>query len=277
MTRTTVSRRVNIGAVIGMVGAFLFFMFPVYWLVTTSLKTEAQIFSVPPPLLFIPTLSGYVELFSSSVFLHNLMNSLLIALASDAIAMTLSVMCAYGISRLQSRLGKIILIGLLTVRMVPYVVFIVPIYLIFSNLRLLDTFPALILSYQLFVLPFSIWMCWTYFASIPAEVVDAARVDGSSPVGTLLHIFVPLSIPMLGIAFIFSFIFFWNEFIFALVLTGRSTRTAPIFIASLVGDRRIAWGAIAAGGTILAFPTIIMTCFLAKHFVSGLTAGALKG
>ena len=270
-------RQRNVVAVLGMVAAFLFFMFPVYWLLTTSLKTEEQIFSVPPPLLFVPTLSGYVELFGSSVFLHNLLNSLLVALTSSIIAMTLSAMCGYGISRLRSRLGKLILIGLLTVRMVPYVIFIVPIYLIFSNLRMLDTYPSLILSYQLFVLPFSIWMCWTYFSSIPDEVVDAARVDGSSPISTLLYIFIPLSIPMLGIAFIFSFIFFWNEFIFALVLTGRSTRTAPIFIASLVGDRRIAWGAIAAGGMMLALPTIVMTFFLAKHFVTGLTAGALKG
>ena len=270
-------RQRNVVAVLGLVAAFLFFMFPVYWLLTTSLKTEDQIFSVPPPLLFVPTLSGYVELFGSSVFLHNLLNSLLVALTSSIIAMTLSAMCGYGISRLRSRLGKVILIGLLTVRMVPYVIFIVPIYLIFSNLRLLDTYPSLILSYQLFVLPFTIWMCWTYFSSIPDEVVDAARVDGSSPISTLLYIFIPLSIPMLGIAFIFSFIFFWNEFIFALVLTGRSTRTAPIFIASLVGDRRIAWGAIAAGGMVLALPTIVMTFLLAKHFVTGLTAGALKG
>lgn len=267
---------VKLGIVVGMIVVIVFFLFPFLWLLLTSVKTDKLIFSTPPPLIFKPSFSAYCNLVGNVEFRKHMLNSLIVAFSSSAIALLLGTMAAFGYNQIKGKFSKISLIGLLTIRMVPYIIFLVPIYVIYSKLGILDTYLGLITTYQVFLLPFSIWMIWNFFEGLPKELSDASKVDGCSPVKTLFFIYIPLSIPILGIVFIFNFIFCWNEFIIALILSGNVTRTVPVFIASLVGDRRIEWAQIAAAGALLVLPAVVLTFFLAKYFVSGLTGGAVK-
>lgn len=267
----------KIGITIGIVVVIFFFLFPLYWLVITSLKTTKLVFSVPPAIFFRPTFQSFYNLFVNKEVYRYMLNSLIIASFSTLVGLFLGTMAAYTLSQIKSGFGKISLIGLLIIRMLPLIIFLVPLYVIYSKLHLLDTYRGMILGYQVFLVPFATWVIWSFFKNLPTELVDASRIDGCSPVKTLLHIFLPLSIPALGVVFIFCFIFCWNEFMFALVITGRATRTTPVVAATFIGERGIDWTMIAAISTVLILPTVTLMFFVAGHLVRGLTAGALKG
>ncbi|MEN3189206.1 MAG: carbohydrate ABC transporter permease [Atribacterota bacterium] len=204
------------------------------------------------------------------------MNSASVACLSTIIGLVLAIPAAYVLSQVRGGLSRTSLVGLLIIRMIPPIIFLVPIYIIYNRLNLLGSRLGLIFGYQVFLVPFATWVIWSFFKDLPRDLVDASRIDGCSPIGTLLHIFLPLATPIVSVAFIFCFIFCWNEFMFALVLTGRVTRTAPVITATFLGERDIDWPAIAAAGTALITPTVVLMFFVAERLVRGLTAGALK-
>jgi multiple sugar transport system permease protein len=261
--------------------ALVFFMFPVMWMFMTSFKTEAEYFSYPP--VFIPEDFSLRNYFNSMAFppegrggLQGLRDSLIIALSTALVALIIGAPAAYSLARFRIG-GENLSFWILSTRMFPPVASALPLFLIFKNLRLLDTHLALIIANTIFNLPFVIWLLKGFFEELPAEIEESALIDGCTYWGSFVRIALPLVTPGLMVTALFSFIFAWNEFMFALLLTRRSVRTLTIIVPSLVGGHEILWGEIAAIGVIAIIPGVLLSIMLQRYLVRGLTLGALKG
>ena len=267
--------------VLVLVVALIFFMFPVIWMFLTSFKTEAEYFSYPP--VFIPEDFSFRNYFNAMAFppdgrggLQGLRDSLIIASATTLAAVLIGSLAAYSLSRFKTG-GENFSFWILSTRMFPPVAAALPLFLIFKEIRLLDTHLALIIANTVFALPFVIWLLKGFFDELPVELEEAAMIDGCSHWGAFTRVALPLVTPGLVATALFSFIFAWNEFMFALLLTRRSVRTLTIIVPSLVGGHEILWGEIAAIGTIAIIPGIVMALILQRYLIRGLTMGAVKG
>ena len=261
--------------------ALSFFLFPVMWMFLTSFKTEAEYFSYPP--VFIPGDFSLRNYFNAMTFppegrggLQGLRDSLIIALSTALVALIIGAPAAYSLARFRIG-GENLSFWILSTRMFPPVASALPLFLIFKNLRLLDTHMALIIANTIFNLPFVIWLLKGFFEELPAEIEESALIDGCTYWGSFVRIALPLVTPGLMVTALFSFIFAWNEFMFALLLTRRSVRTLTIIVPSLVGGHEILWGEIAAIGVIAIIPGVLLSIILQRYLVRGLTLGALKG
>ena len=247
----------------------------------TSFKTEAEYFSYPP--VFIPEDFSLRNYFNAMAFppegrggLQGLRDSLIIALSTALVALIIGAPAAYSLARFRIG-GENLSFWILSTRMFPPVASALPLFLIFKNLRLLDTHLALIIANTIFNLPFVIWLLKGFFEELPAEIEESALIDGCTYWGSFVRIALPLVTPGLMVTALFSFIFAWNEFMFALLLTRRSVRTLTIIVPSLVGGHEILWGEIAAIGVIAIIPGVLLSIMLQRYLVRGLTLGALKG
>ena len=261
--------------------ALLFFMFPVVWMFLTSFKSEPEYFSYPP--VFIPedfSLRNYVNAMAfppdGRGGLQGLRDSLIIASATALVSLLIGAPAAYSLARFRIG-GENLSFWILSTRMFPPVAAALPLFLIFKQLRLLDTHLALIIANTIFNLPFVIWLLKGFFEELPKGVEEAALIDGCTYWGTFARIALPLTTPGLMVVTLFSFIFAWNEFMFALLLTRRSVRTLTIIVPSLVGGHEILWGEIAAIGVIAIIPGVLLAILLQRYLIRGLTLGALKG
>jgi len=268
-------KKVYIG--LGVVVFTLFFVFPLYWLFTTSFKPTKLIFSASPVFIFTPTISHYSMLLGKIKFLPYFKNSMVVATSSTGLSVFFGSLAAYSLSRIKTTFTQVSLIILILIKMLPPIIFIVPLYIFYRNFYLLNTYFGLILAYQVYLIPFTIWIMWTFFDNVPDELIEASKIDGCSFTGTFFRVVLPLSTAALGVTIIFCFLYSWNEFMFALILTGRSTHTVPVGVATLVGETEVDWGAIAAGGVILVIPLMIIISLVNRHLIRGFTAGALKG
>lgn len=255
-------------------------VFPFLWMVSTSFKESAEIFTEIPH--WIPkrvSLVNYYKIWSDeSGFPKNFRNSIIVATFTTIIAIMLSTFAAYGLARFRFRGRNFFSLGLLVTQMFPPVLLIIPIYLIMINLRLINTYPALVITYCTFAVPFSTWMLYGYFESLPAELEEAALVDGCSRTGALFRIIVPLSAPGIAAVALFSFILSWQEYMFALTLTRTAEmRTLPVGISMLVGFREVLWGQLMAGSVIVTVPVVVLFVYFQKYLIKGLTMGAVKG
>jgi multiple sugar transport system permease protein len=251
------------------------------WMFMTSFKTEAEYFSYPP--VFIPEDFSLRNYFNAMAFppegrggLQGLRDSLIIALSTALVALIIGAPAAYSLARFRIG-GENLSFWILSTRMFPPVASALPLFLIFKNLRLLDTHLALIIANTIFNLPFVIWLLKGFFEELPAEIEESALIDGCTYWGSFVRIALPLVTPGLMVTALFSFIFAWNEFMFALLLTRRSVRTLTIIVPSLVGGHEILWGEIAAIGVIAIIPGVLLSIMLQRYLVRGLTLGALKG
>lgn len=261
--------------------ALIFFMFPVIWMFLTSFKTEAEYFSYPP--VFIPEDFSFRNYFNAMAFppdgrggLQGLRDSLIIASATSVASVLIGSLAAYGLSRFRTG-GDNFSFWILSTRMFPPVAAALPLFLIFKEIKLLDTHLALIIANTVFALPFVIWLLKGFFDELPVELEEAALIDGCSHWGAFTRVALPLVTPGLVATALFSFIFAWNEFMFALLLTRRTVRTLTIIVPSLVGGHEILWGEIAALGTIAIIPGIVLSLLLQRYLIRGLTMGAVKG
>jgi multiple sugar transport system permease protein len=261
--------------------ALALFMFPVGWMFLTSFKTESEYFSYPP--VFIPEDFSFRNYFNAMAFppdgrggLQGLRDSLIISLATALVSLVIGAPAAYSLARFKTG-GENLSFWILSTRMFPPVASALPLFLIFKQIRLLDTHMALIIANTIFNLPFVIWLLKGFFEDIPAGLEEAALIDGCSQWGAFLRVSLPLITPGLVVTALFSFVFAWNEFMFALLLTRRSVRTLTIIVPSLVGGHEILWGEIAAIGTIAIIPGVALSVLLQRYLVRGLTLGALKG
>lgn len=261
--------------------ALAFFMFPVVWMFLTSFKTEAEYFHYPP--VFIPkdfSLRNYVNAMAMPPTgrggLQGLRDSLIIALASTVFAVTVGSLAAYSLARFKTG-GDNLSFWILSTRMFPPVAAALPLFLIFKEIKLLDTHMALIIANTIFSLPFVIWLLKGFFEELPVELEEAALIDGCTYWGAFVRVSLPLIAPGVVATALFSFVFAWNEFMFALLLTRRNVRPLTIIVPSLVGGHEILWGEIAAIGTIAIIPGIILALLLQRYLIRGLTLGAVKG
>ena len=250
----------------------LIFAFPFIWMTLASFQKQIDIIS--PELGFTPTLKNYDSIFSQYKFLTFMGNSFIVAAASTFFSLVLGLPAAYAIARFgYNTLGVI----LLAARIVPGITFLVPWFILFSFIGLNGTYTALILSHMLVSMPFVVWVMVPFFEGLPKEIEESALIDGATIYGTFIRIVLPLSVPAILTATIMSFIFSWNNFMFSLVLAGDDTRTLPVAIFNFISYASIDWGGLMAASTLITVPVLVVTIFMQRYIVSGLTAGATKG
>jgi multiple sugar transport system permease protein len=249
---------------------------PVIMLFLTSIKTELDALAFPPKWIFKPTYKNYVQIFQPSPFLRYILNILIVASLNTFVVLALGSLAAYGLARFKFKGVKNLAFWILSIRMMPPVAAIIPLYIIMKNLRLLDTPWCLVLIYLTFNLPFAVWMMKGFFEDVPREIEESALIDGCSEFDIFRKIALPLVSPGLAASEILVFIFSWNEFLFALILNGTKATTLPVGIILYMKEIGINWGYMTAGGILALVPVVIFTMLVQKHLVKGLTLGALK-
>jgi multiple sugar transport system permease protein len=247
---------------------------PLIWMVAASFKTNVDIYDTGKTFAFSPTLDNYVTVLRRANYFQFILNSLWVAFASTLLSLILGVPAAYSMSRFNMNKSALVV---LMARVIPGVSLLVPWYYIFSNLRMTGTYAVLILSHMFVALPLVVYIMMGYFDGLPLELEESALVDGLTHIGAFRRITLPLSVPGIATAAILAFIFSWNNFMFALVLSGAQTKTLPVAIFDFVGYASIDWGGLMAAATIVTLPIMVIALFVQKYVVSGLTAGAVKG
>ena len=241
------------------------------------MKNEVQAFANPPLFIFEPTFLNYYNLFVEENFGKFLLNSIIIAPSSAILCLILGTPLAYALSRKNNKTNQRILIWVVISRMAPAMTFVIPFFVVFSQLKIIDTHFGLILTYATLNLPLVIWFMRSFFIDLPQEIIVAAIIDGASTIQTFQKIVLPISAPGILSTGIITFVAAWNEFLFALVLTRRHAVTAQIGISNLQKYETTEWGQMAAGTIVLVSPAIIIAIFISKYFIKGLVSGATKG
>lgn len=249
---------------------------PLVYLFLTSFKEPNLTFSLPPVWIFKPTLQNYREVLAGGQFEKYFVNSLVVALSTTAIALFLGGLAAYGFSRFRFRGAFWLRMSALIPQMLPPITIIVPLYVLFNGLRLLDTRWALIISYLTFTIPLALWMMIGFFDDVPIELEEAAMIDGCTRLGALVRVSLPLVAPGLAATAILAFLYCWNEFLYAVILTGREARTLPVTITSFMTNKAILWGRIAASGSMVLVPVLAFALLAQRYLVRGLSRGAIK-
>jgi multiple sugar transport system permease protein len=268
--RASVARQMAVALVL------LVLLLPFLWLLQMSFKTNDQILQIPPPLIFRPTLANYVALWQST-FSASFLNSLMSASFSTAFSLVLGVPAAYALSKSTGRGKRALSFGILATRMAPPIAFTIPFFLFYRWIGLLDTVTGLVLVYTSFNLPLVIWMMQPFFETVPASLEEAALVDGAPTHLVFLKIVLPIVAPGIAATAILCFLYAWNDFFFALILTRTSARTAPVAVVNFMNYEGWEWGKIAAGGSLVMAPVLMFSLAVRRYLVSGLTAGAVKG
>ncbi|HCO54241.1 carbohydrate ABC transporter permease [Pelagibacterium nitratireducens] len=254
-------------------------LFPFLWMWMSSIKELRELYTIPPVWFpAMPTLENYRTVLFESNVPRYFLNSLIISFGATGLALFIAIFAAYGFARFKFR-GKtfyqsFVLIG----QLLPTAAIIVPLFVTLRTLGLVNTYLGLILVYMIITLPLAVWMLTSYFRSIPVELEEAAIIDGSSRIGVLFRITLPLSIPGIIAVLVYSFVTTWNEFIFALTFaTDSSVKTLPIGLAEFTTEFNTDWGAVMAASMIMTVPIAVLFLSMQRMFVGGMTAGATKG
>jgi multiple sugar transport system permease protein len=271
MNNRHVSRALFYLAVAGIV---LVVLFPFLWMLSSSFKTQVDIIAWPPKIFFTPTLQNYEKVFGEQDFLKYFMNSTIVGTTAVGLSLILGLPAAYSIARFtQRRLAVFILLA----RLMPGISFLMPWYIVFSRLDLMDSYTALILSHMLIALPIVVWIMSSYFRTIPPEMEESAMVDGATRQYAFWKIILPLSGPGVITATTLAFIFSWNNFMFSQVLSMERTKTLPIAVYNFLSYAEVDWGGVMAAAVAIMAPAIVLTMIFQKYVVKGLTMGAVKG
>lgn len=252
--------------------------FPLYWALVASLTSEAVLFSEPSLWPREPILDHYRALFATRDFWTPVRNSLVVAGATTVFCVTVGSLAAYALARLEFR-GKGLILGfILAVSMFPQIAIVSPLYLLLRELRLINTYPGLIMPYMTFAMPLTVWLLVGYFRQLPKDLEEAALVDGASRFKAFTKIIIPLAMPGIATTGILAFIYSWNEFLFALSFTlGPERQTVPVAIALFRGEYQVPWGEILAASVLATAPVAAMVLLFQRRIVQGLTSGAVKG
>lgn len=250
---------------------------PIVYLLITSFKPPELTFNLPPVWIFTPTLKNYAEVITGGNFFKYFMNSLVVALSTTLIALVLGAFAAYGFARFRFRGSFWLRMSVLIPQMLPPITIIVPLYVLFNGLKLTDSRTALIISYLTFTIPLSIWMMMGFFQDVPEDLEESAMIDGCTRFQALFRVSLPLVAPGLAATAILGFLYCWNEFLYAVILTGRDARTLPVTITSFMTNKAILWGRIAASGSLVLIPVLIFALFAQRYLIRGLSKGAVKG
>jgi multiple sugar transport system permease protein len=251
-------------------------MLPFLWLLTMSFKTDADIFAFPPKVIFQPTLENYIALWDTD-FRRSFGNSALASVVSTLLAMVIGTPGAYALSRTTIRREGQLSLLILASRMAPPIAFTIPYFLVYRHLGLIDTVTGLVIIYLTFNLSLVIWLMRSFFDATPRSLEEAAWIDGAGLWQGFYRIVLPLSGPGLAATAILCFLYSWNDFFFALILTRTEAMTAPVAVVNFMNYEGWEWGKIAAGGTMVMLPVLFFSILVRRFLVHGLTAGALKG
>ena len=252
--------------------------FPFYWAIVSSFTPEARLFERPSLLPSGLVLDHYRALFTERDFWVPVRNSLIVAGTTTVFCVIVGGLCAYALARLRFR-GKAPLLGLiLAVSVFPQISVVSPLYMLLRGLRLINTYPGLILPYLTFAMPLTVWLLVGFFRQLPPELEEAAMVDGASRLRALREIILPVALPGLAATAILTFVYSWNEFLFALSFTlGPERQTVPVAIALFRGQYQVPWGQILAAAIVATAPVALLVLLFQRRIVQGLTAGAVKG
>ena len=250
--------------------------FPILWMVVTAFKTEAHAFSNPPELLFTPTLSSFEEALGRGDFGRYLANTCVAALGSTLLGLLLAVPAAYMLAFYPTRRTEFALIWMISTRMMPPVGVLVPIYLVYRDLHLLDNILGLMLIYVALNLPLVVWMVYTFFKDIPEGILEAARLDGAGALREITDVLLPIGRPGIASAALLAVIFSWNESFWSLNLTSAKALTLPVFIASFKTAEGMFWAKMSAGATLAILPVLVLGWIAQRQLARGLSFGAIK-
>ncbi len=255
-------------------------VFPLFWMVSSSLKHKDELFATPPTLIpHRPTLDNFAELLRDTPFLTYFGNSLLVASATTALVVLVALLGAYGVVRFRFRGRRLASKLILLTYLLPQVVLLLPIYLLLARLRLTNSLAGLVIAYTTFALPFSLWMLRSFLASIPIELEEAAMIDGASRLTAFWRIIVPQALPGIISTALFSFILSWNEYLYALVFINRDAMKTlpPGVISMLQQNQNVEWALLMAASVLMSLPILICFSFLQSHLTRGMGAGGVKG
>ena len=262
------------GALLG--GFVLLWLFPIYWIVLTSFKTPLLINEKTPVFFFTPTMENYVHLFDEFNFIRPLWNSLVVTSISTVVVITLALLAAYALARMDVPGGKNIALWMLSLRFMPPIAIVIPFFIAWQRLGIIDTHLGLILVYVAFNLPFAVWMLRGFLVEVPRDLDEAAMLDGLGHVAILRRIIFPVIAPGVAVTAIFTFVFAFNEYLMALVLTSRNASTVPVTVSKFIQPYSILWGDVGAAATIQLVPILIVVFLLQRHIMRGITLGAVK-
>ncbi|NLF77798.1 MAG: carbohydrate ABC transporter permease [Chloroflexi bacterium] len=268
---------------LGLYGAFgllaLFAFFPIYWMLLTSLTPNDQVFQFPPRLFPADvTLEHYASFFDNASLLRYFQNSVLVSVATAVGSIVVSAYAAYSFSKFRYRGRTALMFLILSAQMFPQALLLIALYLMFSELGLLQSYWSLILAFTTFTLPLCIWMLKSYFDTIPDDLIEAAKVDGASQRQIIYRILLPITTPALVSTGLFAFIRGWNDYIYALTLAGPEKMTLPPGLAlTFIGEFQTSWPSLMAASLIVSLPIVVVFLFMQRYITGGLTAGAIKG
>jgi ABC-type glycerol-3-phosphate transport system permease component len=252
--------------------------FPVLWVILTSFKVRTDIFTLPPKLFFNPTVEHYIEAFiRSSDIAFGTFNSVIIATVTTLLTLLVAVPAGYAFSRVNFKFRSQLSFFALISQMAPPIGLIIPYFFILSRTRMLDSYIGIIAIHMTLTVPFSIWLMITYFQDLPNSLEESAAIDGASPFTTFLRVVLPTAWGGVGVTAIFAFIESWNEFLYAVVLTGSRTKTVPVAIFSFLTTEESLWGPFTATGVTIMAPVIFVALFAQRQMIKGMTLGATKG
>ena len=259
--------------------ALMVVVFPFYWMLNTSLKPASEIFLSPPTFASANwSLDAYATVLTQRPVGRYFLNSLIVALGTTVLSVTLAALAAYGFTRFFPGGATPFIVLLLFTKMLPETLLIIPYFRLMSDLGLLNTYGALVLAYSSFALPFSVWMLIGFFRSIPRDIDEAAMIDGATYLQAFWRVILPLARPGLVAVALFTFLIAWNSYVWALVLTTDSSMyVLSVGIANMVGEYRVQWNELMAAAVIAAVPVMILYSLLERHLVDAITAGAVKG
>jgi len=262
-----------------LIGVFLFItLSPLIWILSTSLKPNTEAISFPPKIVpEEPTIDNYFFVLTDPTLARSLVNSLIVSIGSTALSVTVSALGGYAFARFDFRGKNIIISIILGLFMIPVVINIIPLYTMLANIGLLNSIVALMLTFQILIVPLNVLLMRNYFETIPKELEEAALIDGCSRLGVLRRITIPLSMPGFVIAAVLSFRFSWNEFILPVVLANRSdSMVFQVALYQFISIYRIEWGYLSAGITLSIIPVLVLMLTFQKQMIRGLTLGAIR-
>ncbi len=261
-------------AVAWIIGILIFF--PIFWMFITGFKTETEAVTTPPTVFFTPTLENYTTVLERSNYLRFTINSIVVAFGSTLIGLIIAVPAAYAMAFFPSKRTRGTLLWMLSTKMLPPVGVLVPMYLLYRDLGLLDTRTGLVVVYTLGNLPILVWMLYTFFKEVPKDILEAARMDGATLKQELWMILLPLALPGIASTGLLSVILTWNEAFWSLNLTSSKATPLTAFIASFSSPQGLFWAKLSAASTLAVAPILVFGWMSQKQLVRGLTFGAVK-
>ncbi len=268
-------RKWNIVAHIVLIFFSIVILFPIIWTLRTSFASDVIAYEIPPKWIFKPTFENYIKILTENNFANHFKNSFIVAISSTLISIPLASFAGYAFARYRTGGDRLRFLVIAT-QMLPPIVLVIPLFAIYMKLHLVNTLHGLTISYLAFNLPFLIWILIGFFEGIPKELEEAALIDGANRFQAFVKVIFPISAPGIMAAAVLSFIMCWNEFLFALVLTGADAATIPVALAALQTQRGVLIGKLSAGVTMAIAPIVVLSLFIQKYLVKGLSFGAIK-